>query len=72
MAKEKTKKKENKILLGIIFILFGIFAIAKNNEFVWVLFGAVEIPLWILGGLGIILGVVTLSQGIKEKKEKDQ
>ena len=73
MAKqEKKEKKENKILIGILFLLFGIFAIAKSNEFVWMLFHVIEVPLWILGGIGVLVGIVMLVQGIKEKKVKKE
>lgn len=74
MAKqEKKEKKQNNILIGILFILGGIFAIAKSNEFVWMLFHVIEVPLWVLGGLAVLFGVVALVKGIKEKKaEKEQ
>lgn len=73
MAKqEKKEKKQNNILIGILFILGGIFAIAKSNEFVWMLFHVIEVPLWVLGGLAVLFGVVTLVNGIKEKKAKKE
>lgn len=73
MAKaKKENKKENKILIGILMLVFGIFAIAKSNEYVWMLFHVIEIPLWIVGGIGVVIGIVMLIQGIKEKKAKKE
>ena len=71
MAKKTNgEKKENPILIGILFILGAVFLIAKSNEFVWMLFGVIEIPLWILGILAAVVGVLSLVKGIKEKKGK--
>lgn len=73
MAKvEKEKKEQNNILIGILFILGGIFAIAKSNEYVWMLFHVIEVPLWVLGGLAVLFGIVALIKGIKEKKAKKE
>jgi len=70
MAKVKKEKKENKIVAGIIMLIAGIVAIAMSGEYVWMLFHVIEVPLWLVGGLAVIAGIISLIQGIKENKAK--
>ena len=72
MAPEKKEKKENKIVVGILLLVIGIVAIAMSGQYVWMLFNVIELPLWLLGGIFSVIGVLNLVQGIKEKKNKEQ
>ena len=42
------------------------------GEYVWVLFGVIELPLWVPGILFGLIGIVSLVTGIKEKKAKKE
>ena len=69
MAKRNKEKKENPILAGILLLVAAVVLIAGSGEYAWVLFGTLELPLWVPGGLAGILGVVQLVIGIKNKKK---
>ena len=70
MAKNKSGKKENPILVGILMLIVAAVLIAGAGSYVWVLFGVLELPLWVPGVLAGILGVFQLIVGIKEKTGK--
>ena len=68
MAKRGSEKKENPIVVGILFLVVAAILILGAKDYVWVLFGTLELPLWVPGILAGILGVVKLVTGIKEKR----
>lgn len=71
MAKKTNgEKKENPILVGILMLVAAVVMIAGAGEYVWVLFGVIELPLWIPGIIAGVVGVLSLVKGIKEKKNK--
>ena len=71
MAKQPKEKKENKLTTGIIGLVIGII-LTCVKDYVWVLFGVIEIPLPILGVISIVVGVIYIVLGIREKKKEKQ
>ena len=69
MAKNQNKK-ENPILVGILMLIAALVAIVFGGDYVWVLFGVLELPLWVPGILIGLVGILSLVTGIKEKKGK--
>lgn len=72
MAKNQKQKKDNPILVGILLLVAAVVAITMAGEYVWVLFGVIELPLWVPGILFGLIGIVSLVTGIKEKKAKKE
>ena len=72
MSKNKANKKDNPLVGGIILLICGILMIAVGQDYLWVLFGVIEIPLQIVGVVAAVLGVLCTVKGIKEKKKTAQ
>lgn len=73
MANEATnEKKESNLTRGIILLVLGVIALAVGKDYVWVLFGTIEIPLQIVGGIFAAIGAVLTVIGIKDKKKEKQ
>lgn len=72
MSKSKQEKKENPLIGGILLLICGILMVALGKDYLWVLFGVIEIPLQIAGIVIAVLGVISTALGVKEKKQKAQ
>lgn len=72
MAKQEENKKENPLVGGIILLVCSIIAIALGADYVWVLFGAIEIPLQIVGIVGAIISILFIIAGVKAKKQDSE
>ena len=68
MAKNTANKKENPLVGPIIMIVAGLIAAIFGGDYLWVLFGAIEIPLPIVGVVFLVLGVIFLLVALKNKK----
>ena len=62
------KKKENPILVGILLLIASAVAFSFGSDYVWVLFGVIELPMWVPGILMGLVGIISLVSGIKKKK----
>lgn len=71
MAKQPKEKKQSNLTTGIIALVLGIILACVKN-YVWVLFGVIEIPLPVLGVICIVIGVVYIILGIRDKKKEKQ
>ena len=69
---KQPEKKENPILLGSILLICGGVMLAMRAEYNLMLFGFLEIPLWIPGIIACALGALRLVNGIKEKNAKKE
>ena len=61
-------KKEHPILVGILLLIASAVAFSFGSDYVWVLFGVIELPMWVPGGLLGLVGIIRLISGIKAKK----
>ena len=75
MANNQKKDHENtgSVLIGVLFLLGGLFFILKNDEYHLQMFGFLELPLWLFGAASILMGIMMILINLdKKKKEKEE
>ena len=54
--------------MGILLLIASAVAFSFGSDYVWVLFGVIELPMWVPGILMGLVGIISLVSGIKKKK----